>query len=345
MTVRKKGITNARKSKPKAAKAGAKHTQKIYQHVGREKISMSFPVSNQISNIEEILATNISSQATNQKNSNLPLLPDILYNMTPSTRNLGYNSGFAVGVKIFERSSAQNDASPLINALENAGFRHTQYSPLNDTAIITARQSRGINLGDKAHVFESGLIAGYLSAATGKGVNVTENQCIHKQGDFCQFVATESKRSGYETAQSSDLSNVTSMIAQGMMANESGSRISDNFYMLEMLPFTKEPIEKEASRLLYIAGQRVGEQSPKNIDESVKNLASILGVRDIKLFKKKKSGLTSIRLKYKPVNSMSEYINLSTSLVAGMIKGMYNNAPSIVRKITQDGSYTVDLIL
>lgn len=142
----------------------------------------------------------------------------------------------------------------------------------------------------------------------------------------------------------SNLSSITNMIVRGINAEESGSAVSDNFYMLEMLPFTKDPIEKEASKLLYVAGQKLGQQSVGVNDDKIKNLANVLGIREIRLFKKKKA-ISAIRLRYKPTNSVSEYIDLSTSLVAGMMKGIYNNAPHVVKRVTPDMSYTVDLIM
>ena len=107
------------------------------------------------------------------------LVQDVVYSLSDDLRELALKSGFNLGTEVYRNSS--RDLSALERVLENAGLGRVIYYPFESKSIITSYKTKpreGANLGANVHVFESGLISGYLSANANRRIFVRESRCV-----------------------------------------------------------------------------------------------------------------------------------------------------------------------
>jgi len=252
---------------------------------------------------------------------NAPAIQDILYNATPTLRQIAYNSGFSFGKALYERSD--KSIGKLVDVLQAAGFKNMLYYPFEDKAVIKVKQESSYNINKEVHIFESGIIAGYMSAASGKIIYVNERRCVFSGANVCEFVAEPIASVKMEEDYDE---NVVENLAQ--VLSKSDSKLSQEYMLFSLLPLMKEPVKSEISKLFYAAGSFLGKSNP-NIDK----IAEKFGV----IARKRGNG---ILLSYAPTNSMKGFVDLSTAFFAGLAKSVYNKGVKIKESLSGN-SYRV----
>ena len=248
---------------------------------------------------------------------NAPAIQDILYNATPTLRQIAYNSGFSFGKALYERSD--KSIGKLVDVLQAAGFKNMLYYPFEDKAVIKVKQESSYNINKEVHIFESGIIAGYMSAASGKIIYVNERRCVFSGANVCEFVAEPIASVKMEEDYDE---NVVENLAQ--VLSKSDSKLSQEYMLFSLLPLMKEPVKSEISKLFYAAGSFLGKSNP-NIDK----IAEKFGV----IARKRGNG---ILLSYAPTNSMKGFVDLSTAFFAGLAKSVYNKGVKIKESLSEN---------
>jgi len=246
---------------------------------------------------------------------NAPAIQDILYNATPTLRQIAYNSGFSFGKALYERSD--KSIGKLVDVLHAAGFKNILYYPFEDKAVIKVKQESSYNINKEVHIFESGIIAGYMSAASGKIIYVNERRCVFNGANLCEFVAEPIASVKIEEDYDE---NVVENLAQ--VLSKSDSKLSQEYMLFSLLPLMKEPVKSEISKLFYAAGSFLGKSNP-NIDK----IAEKFGV----IARKRGNG---ILLSYAPTNSMKGFVDLSAAFFAGWAKRVYNKGVEIKESLS-----------
>ena len=249
---------------------------------------------------------------------NAPAIQDILYNATPTLRQIAYNSGFSFGKALYERSD--KSIGKLVDVLHAAGFKNILYYPFEDKAVIKVKQESSYNINKEVHIFESGIIAGYMSAASGKIIYVNERRCVFGGANVCEFVAEPIASVKMEEDYDE---NVVENLAQ--VLSKSDSKLSQEYMLFSLLPLMKEPVKSEISKLFYAAGSFLGKSNP-NIDK----MAEKFGV----IARKRGNG---IMLSYAPTNSMKGFVDLSAAFFAGLAKSVYNKGVEIKESLSGNG--------
>ncbi|MDE1850310.1 MAG: 4-vinyl reductase [Candidatus Micrarchaeota archaeon] len=322
-------------SKPKSSKAPAKRK-------GSPKVQNQ--QASGFSDLEGFLVKGISKHSNSPKSAS-HILSELLYNITPSMRGLGYLSGFRAGLKLSSSHNPTNTIHPLVAALENAGFSRILYHPDKHSVVIRAHHHPDCESGAKkqVHVFEAGLIAGYLTESTHMTLRAIENRCVHEGGSVCQFLAERD----VEMGQVSAFEGMDEMIDALILAigrRKIDSRISDGYFALQMLPLTKGPINSELSKLFYVIGERVASKTPKITEHTAQNLCALFGLRKIKL-EKGRRGISGISATFAQSNSLSGYAELVSSFLSGMLYQKYGKVASTERRLGADGSYTLEVAI
>ncbi|MDE1846900.1 MAG: hypothetical protein KGH52_02465 [Candidatus Micrarchaeota archaeon] len=270
------------------------------------------------------------------------LLPELLYSVSPATKGLAYNAGYTLGMKLSMRHNMAKSITPLINALENAGFSRILYHPHKRDLIIEAtHEDCDSNAKKNLHAFEAGLIAGYLTESTGKSVSVAERQCTHNRRSFCQFVIEYSP----QLASMEPFEGVREMVGaleEEIRKGEMKSRASDEYQLLQMLPLSRGELGSEISKLLYAVGGMLVEDGIALDERGAKSMRELLGLKKIELTRKK-GAIQTVRLDYKIVNSMKGYADITSALVVGMLHSTYKRMPERSSRLNSDGSYTMEL--
>ncbi|MDE1846376.1 MAG: 4-vinyl reductase [Candidatus Micrarchaeota archaeon] len=290
-------------------------------------------------NLEDLLISQIALPKFEKQSSHL--LPELLYNLTPSTRSLGYNSGFRMGERLSELHNASNSLHPLINALMCGGFSNVMYYPHKNSAIfeMVHHKECKMDLNATLHIFESGLIAGYLSHSTGARMTVTETMCAHDAKGKCQFVAERtgaiSEPAAFEgTAQI--VGSIRSAIANGNEKSVSGS-----YFALAIAPLTRSPLKEELAKLLFVVGRELSPTLELN-QVSLERLATIFSLREAGATSNRK-GVTSINFALAPISSTSNYLDLVAALFSGVLSHKAAKTPHLTRGLSRDGSYRAEL--
>jgi predicted hydrocarbon binding protein len=336
----------------KASRKAVKRVRHAKKAVRGRKTAFQMPkeppiavVESGASDFEEFLLNSLTSDKTGGIYKSIAAL-DMIYSLTHAGRELGYKSGFLVGSGLCQKST--NGIELLFKGLEMYGLGRVLYFPSSDRVIITANelQRRGhVALGENIHVYESGIIAGFLSAATGQNIIVHESQCVFNNSAFCQFVAEqEFVPQGRE--KELDRETVVRTIAEVIESQPAGvvdSHTEHAYYLLPLIPLMRKPLADETGRLLYMIGVQLANitfnENPKEVIEKIAyyfDLGSVNVERGSK-------GKKVIRLKYKQYNSLDNLVRLSASLFVGFLATAFGTKPELEMSNDPDGRYVVKM--
>ncbi len=127
------------------------------------------------------------------------LLAQILSGFTKSMRKLSYMAGISNGMFLYRLDKLQkhytwykDSIKDLSEFFEKAGYTASSYDLFPDKIVIKL-YGAGPDLGGNMHVFESGIISGFLTAAIGHYVPVSEEECRHAGASYCRFSTSNSK--------------------------------------------------------------------------------------------------------------------------------------------------------
>lgn len=297
----------------------------------------------QVHDFEDLL---IKSLAVDNSGSARDIsMQDLLLDLTKSGRKLAYNYGFTVGTGIY---SENGKLESLFSVLEKFGLGRVLYQPAQDSLIITAREGRlsPPPVGGVVHVYEAGIMAGYLTASVGRRVMVKETHCKYNGSTFCQFVA-EPNDGEIDYGKPLAANIVIDAIARtirDLPENRQG-KADHNYYLLPTLPLMKSPLVDEASKLLYVIGIRIAELGGRETPaRTIEKIASYFDIGNAQLLRSG-SNRRIIRLKYKHYNSIDQLVKLSTSMVIGYANAAFDSEAELEMSTSKDNSYVVRIRL
>ncbi len=327
----KKRAAKARSGKP-AAKKSANARAEI-------KAERTF------SDFEELLVRNLTVDRTGGVYKDVSV-QEMILGLTAAGRKLAYESGFEIGMGL-NASSEKIDA--LFKALEKFGLGKVLYNPSEEHLIVTSKHPRYVpsNLGSNLHEYESGMIAGYLTASTGENISVKEARCVYNGFESCQFIA-EPRLHGPDYGTPLDSGQVVDAIARTIKNAPHGvieSNTEHDYCLLPTLLLMRRPIADESSRVLYVAGIRLAELSR---DSPPSETIGKIGY----YFDMKHAGLANlrgnrrvIRLKYKHYNSIDQLVRLSASMLVGFANAAFGSEAELEMSVDADRSYLVNIKL
>lgn len=269
-------------------------------------------------------------------------LQDIIYNSAPELRSLAFKSGYNLGAEAYG-IAGNGGLSALEHLLEHAGMGKLLYHPFDSMSTFTsyASKSYGENLGLNAHVFEAGLISGYLSAHVGQNVGVQETACKFNGSSHCMFVARTGSAVNADAYKRLALPEVLLALRYAILRAGKHST-SKSYYLLAMKPLMEEPVFSEASRFLYLAGKLLIKQFPAEPDRTITRAADFLMISSAKMSSSKRNGRT-LSLSYDHETSSGRFVDLTTAFISGLIKGAYGGGTRMTRIASSRGVYNVKL--
>ncbi len=285
---------------------------------------------------EDIVAEDMARGGKGQKlpKSALAVI-EAIYSASPGLEKIAYKHGFSLGKSIFAKSNGAINA--LFSVLENGGLENILHYPFNDSVVITASSRRQAMIGRKVHIYESGLIAGYLTSATGTHIYVEEAECEYNGDSRCKFVSSPSVGALEMHVGNRDLDGIVSDVSE--MANV-GGRVSAGYYAAAILPVANRTSSETLANLFYIAGSRL---AVGNADVGLGKIAGIAGASSIEIAKEYRHVPKLVRLKYAPASSIGPFVDAAANAVAGFIEHRYGYEPKARRRLLRDKGYLVEL--
>ena len=274
------------------------------------------------------------------------LVQDLIYNLSRELAELAYSSGFELGGEAYRDSDKTFDS--LGRLLSNAGMGKTTFRPFEHHGIITAYgvEPHGAQLGMRIHAFEAGIIAGYLSAHARKRIIVWEMNCACNGAGFCQFVASSSLGTAEEHGKSMGVDKLARLVDASMRSHADLST-SKPYYALLTRPLLREPVLSNASKLMYLIGKRLAgsvRQNPREFERGVARIAGYLGIERAKVISGRGKG-RAIDLHYDHYGSTSGFVDLTTAMLAGFSKGVFNKNVHIQKRLNGRRNYSVRMFL
>jgi hypothetical protein len=270
------------------------------------------------------------------------MIQDLIYNMSGELCRLAYGSGFELGAEAYGNSDRTMDA--LGRLLAHAGLGRTTFQLSKNQGIITSYGAMAdADLGIKMHGFEAGIIAGYLSAHARRRIAVRETNCACSGSRFCQFVASSAPQP--ERRSRSVSMEELVRLADRSMRFYGAPATSKPYYLLFNRPLTQEPVLAHASRLAYLIGKKLAEsEPPSGFERGVIRMARHLGIERARVVSERGRG-RSIELTYDHYGSTRGFVDLTTAMLAGFSRGVFNKNIYIQRRLNSKMNYLVKMSL
>lgn len=310
----------------------------VKREVRRKRVTASRPAVAFRSHEEMILRR--LTQAPPRRVERGLQIQDLLYNSAPELRSLAFKSGFNLGAEAYRDSNG--GIVSLEHLLENAGFGRIAYYPFESKSAFASQSvnSLGIKLGSNVHVFEAGVISGYLSAHARRQITARETECVFNGSRQCRFVASPGARVEEESRASLEyIPNLISAI-QDAMLRSGKPRGSNHYYLYEIMPLLNEPVFSEASKFLYLSGKLLARSRLPELERSLPMAANFLRIGAAKL-RKEKNGKRTISLVYGREIASGRFVDLTTALISGLVKGMFGRNVLVSRSVGGRGIYNV----
>ena len=268
------------------------------------------------------------------------VIEDLIYSLTPKLARTAYKFGYSIGIDIFENS--RKEQNMLVPVLGRLGFRNIVYQPFRDALVIKSgsRNPSVRKIGAKIHSFEAGIIAGYTSAHSGELINTIEKECIYNGDSACRFVSNTGRTFG--SSSNPSLEDVIDTIAANMHEIKFSDRSEVAYHMLPLMPMAKQPLRSEIAKIFYLIGIELSQRYGKDEAEALlDNIARYFGIS--KGLAKIAPKTAEVQLRYSYHNSNSAFVELSTAMVRGFIKGKTSKEPNVYINIDKNKNYVVDI--
>lgn len=325
------------KRKPKRIRA-AKSAKAKGRHAPKGKARARPQPMIHASDIESLLVDKtLSSQSTPVNGT---AIENLIYNATPKVAEIGYGFGFYIGREIYEK---QGEEKKFIAMLERIGLPDSLYYPLSDRLIITSKPhtKKVSNIGKNMHVYEAGLISGYLSMSTGLKMNTTEPRCIYNGSDVCQFIAMPVSKRAEEKQVA--LHYIVSGIASEIITSDYKKLKNEYYRILSFLPLLQQPMFEQVRKLLVMSGERIAEHTgTQDTKRIINNIANYFGAKEAQIYLRR-SGKSIIKLRYESYNSVYPYVSMPAALIVGYISKAYAKNAEVSITTNKDKTYTTTI--
>ncbi|MDE1823459.1 MAG: hypothetical protein KGH50_03985 [Candidatus Micrarchaeota archaeon] len=265
-------------------------------------------------------------------------IEDAIYCATASLSILGYNSGYAVGRGLFLKSG-RKDMLPEI--MEKLGFGKVLYNPSTYKMVITSfgKRTPKLGLGENIHIFESGIIAGYVSASANMHVVTNETHCSSNRSNFCQFItfpdSSANPRNSYPQAEALPASIYSILSAR--RENTPNAR----YHLLASMPLLEEPLLGEVAKLLYACGEYIAHASmSESAGKAVGRISDYFGIKAEVIPSRSKK---VIKLKYSHYNSSDGFLKYSIAMLLGFVSKRFDGRVTMNRSTGRKGNYAVTI--
>lgn len=311
----------------------------------------------QVSSYEEELLKSIIANKKSYKTTESSLtFNSVLSTITPGIRNLYYRSGVSVGralYRLYEHERKylwyEESVADLVAFFEKAGFKGVTYNVFPDKIDIQFHNTSNNYLGTDIHVFESGLICGFLTAGKQQHVRVMETSCRSNGADKCHFVTSDELPLYLDANGHEVIDRFVTHARSDMIRNrKSGQQIAEEYYALSSSVFTDNEYLDHINKVVYYLGNQIGStiNVPKlsHTKGSVKVLEELfpmfnLGDLSIKSLKPLNATIRFDRLKAK-----KEFVDISITFLQGLLKHSLRQDSALdVRTSRKNNSYIAKL--
>ena len=311
---------------------GSKTTKHVHSN---QDMHFVIPKSINEALILDILGNRDSETASGES----VLLAQILSSFTKSMRKLSYTAGISNGMFLYRINKLQkryawyqDSVKDLSEFFEKAGYMASSYDIFPDKVVIKL-YGAGPDLGGNMHVFESGVISGFLTAAIGHYVPVIEEECRHSGASYCRFSTSNSKSAeGVDEDHLRHINALAKYISDGNPPAKPGKFSKSYLNLIYQVIMEREYLDNMKDLLSYFGKtmlQMFNARKSKKLN--VGDLAA-LAQQNINLLNLGKLNIKSAKaldaeLMFDSSQSRSEFVELAVAFLMGVLgKDMVRDA-------------------
>jgi predicted hydrocarbon binding protein len=276
----------------------------------------------------------------------------LMANATPSMRTLNYRHGVAVGRSLYQicaqrRGYAlyEESVDDVVSFFERAGYGRITYRVLPSAVTIEMHDMLRLSLGMNTHLFEAGIMSGFLTAARGQLTNVVELSCSNNSAGSCEFRTSASIPDSGTPEINSVFGAFVDDVSRRVSSNECrDTGISDEYYALSSLVLLDSKYFGEMKVIAgYLGGMlasslRMEKMPPKRILEAVERSVGLLGMGVTGI---KTSGSFDFELRFSKLHSRREFTELSVAFLNGLLRNASKGAGMSAKCLIHNNTYTV----
>jgi len=308
----------------------------------------------QIASYEEVLVKGIVTGRQEKKSTEYSLLfNSVLSTLTPGMRNLYYKSGISVG-RILYTTCEQNthytwyeeSVKDLVSFFEKSGFSRITYNIFPDRLDIKLHKMDPTFLGSSMHVFESGIISGFLSAGRLQHVKVDEIACCNNGSKFCHFITTEN----LPLYLGADTREVFDRFVENIIPHDPENRymFADAYAMLSSSVFLDREYLEHMKNIVRHMGIEVGlgisldkKLSGKSV-KAIERISNLLGFGSLSIRSPKP---LDMQFRFDKLKAKKEFVDISIAFLNGMLSNSVGKESSIDTRVTHSkNSYIVRIV-
>ncbi|MEM3227607.1 MAG: hypothetical protein QXK65_01505 [Candidatus Micrarchaeaceae archaeon] len=285
---------------------------------------------------EEVLLTSIISNSNPSATTyeSAATFSRILLNLTAGTRALGYRYGMEIGKSLYRLLSSrkpyywyEESIPDLISFLEKAIGVPASYSLLYSGLRVRIYNKQGLYLGMNMHLFEAGIISGFVTAASKQITYMEEISCSNNGSDYCEFSLSPHRHNEENIEVSSALSrfaeHLSIMVKHPQTQQNSVSR---SYHALLILSILRSSYSDAINNISGYFGFKVAQQlfddkkpNAARISEYLLKTAILLNFGAPTIKPSKDRTLLNMVLAFSPEVSKKEYVELSRAFINAML--------------------------
>lgn len=273
------------------------------------------------------------------------LFNSVLSSLTPGLKTLYYRSGIGVGRALYRICNRQKHyiwyeegVADLVSFLENAGFKGITYNVFPDRIDIRFTGRDTTFLGTHMHVFEAGVMSGFLTAGKQQHVKVEEVSCSNNGSEFCHFI-TSSQPVYFEAKGREVLErfvfNTRAHLRQGTIHRQ---EFSEAYYALSSTVMTEQEYRESMHTIIRHVGSDIASRIRLN-PRSIEKLFALLNLGQIKV---KSIRPLNVEMRFPMLKAKKEFVDISITFLNGLLSNTIKKGASINTRATkQKDSYVI----
>jgi predicted hydrocarbon binding protein len=301
---------------------------------------------------EEMLLNQVLSHKNCNTSEYSMIFNSVLSSLTPNSRRHFYNSGLSVGRLLYRLEDRQKrykwyeeSIKDLVSFLERAGFLGITYHIFPDKIDIRFNNRNKTHIGSNVHLFESGLISGFITAASQQHVAFNEVACSNNGSDSCHFVSSKTF-SPMESNGSNMLERVIAGVGQNLKENSKGDSFSDEYACLASSMLLDDEYSVQMAKIMMHIGFEIsnvlGFDLSKNAHHDLmQRIFRLLNICEIVIKSQKP---LKLEMHFGVLKAKKEFVDISIAFLNGFLEGsMKQNSKINARTLRRGNSYIVTI--
>ncbi len=294
-------------------------------------------------NYERALARNVMDSSDAPESEDAATLAAALSSLTASLKKVSYNYGLTVGRSIYRLFDSRrhyrwygDSIQDVVLFLEKLGYDYILYNILTDNVEISVYRKNRAALGCNIHSFDSGLIAGFLGAARGDFVRVTETSCCNNGAKCCKFTTASSPGDPFCT----NLELVSKLFA----LPRSEGWVRQEYQVLMSAPLMKPEYAPQINSIMaHLGSQAVNEWKEGKVSTRLMQDVSMTMERFGLGCVEYTSRPQKISVRLDGAKAKKEFVDISISFLNGMIGSRFGKPLKAQLSSMKKGSYKITM--